>query len=151
MTGNRFADQLVKVCRKHGKPIFLLMHVEVQASRESSFAYRIFTYALRILDYFGQPATSLVVLCDADKKWRPESYGFSLPGTSLNFEFSMMKLLDYRGRWEELEASQNPFAWVVMAHLKICRKPREIIRAGRCGRCGWCEGFMSRVIIKRTF
>ena len=41
VTGNRFADQLVKVCRKHGKPIFLLMHVEVQVSRESNFAYRI--------------------------------------------------------------------------------------------------------------
>ena len=119
VTGKRFADQLVKVFRKRGKPIFLLMHVEVQASRESHFAYRIFTYALRILDYFGQPATSLVILCDTDEKWRPVSYGFSLPGTSLNFEFSTVKLLDYRNRWEELEASQNPFAWVVMAHLKM--------------------------------
>jgi hypothetical protein len=119
VTGKRFADQLVKVHRKHGKPIFLLMHVEIQASRESRFAYRIFTYALRILDYFGQPATSLVILCDTDQKWRPQSYGFSLPGTSLNFEFSTVKLLDYRERWEELEASQNPFAWVVMAHLKM--------------------------------
>ncbi len=119
LTGKRFADLLVKVYRKQGKPIFLLVHVEIQASRESSFAYRIFTYALRILDYFGQPATSLVVLCDADKKWRPHSYRFSLPGTSLNFEFSTAKLLDYRDRWDELEASQNPFAWVIMAHLKM--------------------------------
>ena len=118
-TGKRSADQLVKVYRKRGKPIFLLIHVEIQASRESHFARRIFTYALRIFDYFGQPATSLVILCDADEKWRPESYGFSLPGTSLNFEFSTVKLLDYRDRWEDLEASQNPFAWVVMAHLKM--------------------------------
>ena len=76
VTGNRFADQLVKVCRKHGKPMFLLMHVEVQASRESNFAYRIFTYALRILDYFGQPATSLVVLCDADENGDLRAMGF---------------------------------------------------------------------------
>ena len=60
-----------------------------------------------------------MILCDADEKWRPNSYGFSLPGTSLNFEFSTVKLLDYWARWEELEASQNPFAWVVMAHLKM--------------------------------
>ena len=33
-----------------------------------------------------------------------------------------MKLLDYRDRWDELEASQNPFAWVVMAHLKMQEK-----------------------------
>jgi uncharacterized protein Smg (DUF494 family) len=30
----------------------------------------------------------------------------------------MIKLLDYLPRWDELEASQNPFAIVVMAHLK---------------------------------
>jgi len=32
--------------------------------------------------------------------------------------FPTVKLLDYRARWAELEASQNPFATVVMAHLK---------------------------------
>ena len=124
-TGKRFADQLVKVYRKRGQPIVLLIHVEIQASRESSFSYRIFTYALRILDYFGQPATSLVVLCDTDEKWRPHHYGFSLPGTSLNFEFSTVKLLDYHERWDELESSQNPFAWVVMAHLKMQETRRD--------------------------
>ena len=125
LTGKRFADQLVKVYRKHGQPIFLLIHVEVQASRESYFARRIFTYALRILDYFGQPATSLVILCDTDQKWRPQNYGFSLPGTSLNFEFSTVKLLDYRDQWDDLESSQNPFAWVVMAHLKMQETRRD--------------------------
>jgi hypothetical protein len=29
----------------------------------------------------------------------------------------VIKLLDYRARWDELEASANPFATVVMAHL----------------------------------
>jgi hypothetical protein len=125
VTGKRFADQLVKVSRKRGNPIFLLIHVEIQASRESYFAHRIFTYALRILDYFGQPATSLVVLCDTDEKWRPQNYGFSLPGTSLNFEFSTVKLLDYRDRWDELASSENPFAWVVMAHLKMQETRRD--------------------------
>ena len=72
VTGKRFADQLVRVSRIRGKPIYLLIHAEIQASRESHFAYRIFTYALRILDYFGQPATSLVILCDADENWRPQ-------------------------------------------------------------------------------
>ena len=30
----------------------------------------------------------------------------------------MVKLLDYQDRWDELEKSDNPFALVVMAHLK---------------------------------
>jgi hypothetical protein len=29
-----------------------------------------------------------------------------------------LKLVDYRQRWEELESSSNPFAVLVMAHLK---------------------------------
>jgi hypothetical protein len=124
-TGKRFADQLVKVHRKRGQPIFLLIHVEIQASREAGFAFRIFTYSLRILDYFGQPATSLVILCDGDPQWRPHQYGFALPGTMLNFEFSTVKLLDYRDRWAELEASRNPFAWIVMAHLKMQETRRD--------------------------
>jgi hypothetical protein len=124
-TGKRFADQLVKVYRKRGNPIFLLIHVEIQGSRESGFAQRIFTYSFRILDYLGQPATSVVILCDGDPKWRPSRYGFVLPGTRLDFEFSTVKLLDYRDRWAELEASQNPFAWVVMAHLKMQETRRD--------------------------
>jgi len=32
--------------------------------------------------------------------------------------YPVVKLLDYRGRWEELEGSPNPFSVVVMAHLK---------------------------------
>jgi hypothetical protein len=125
VTGKRFADQLVKVYQKRGNPIFLLIHVEIQGSREAGFAQRIFTYSFRILDYFGQPATSVVILCDGDPKWRPSNYGFALPGTRLDFEFSMVKLLDYRDRWAELEASQNPFAWVVMAHLKMQETRRD--------------------------
>ena len=30
----------------------------------------------------------------------------------------MQKLLDWHARWAELEASHNPFALVMMAHLK---------------------------------
>jgi hypothetical protein len=124
-TGKRFADQLVKVYRRGGKAIFLLIHVEIQASPEKAFAKRVFTYSLRILDYFDQPATSVAILCDANPKWRPNQYGFALPGTRLDFEFSIAKLLDYRDRWAELESSQNPFAWVVMAHLKMQETRRD--------------------------
>ncbi|MCU0570980.1 MAG: DUF4351 domain-containing protein, partial [Oculatellaceae cyanobacterium Prado106] len=56
--------------------------------------------------------------CDRNSKWRPQHYGFTYPGTSLSFDFETVKLIDYRQRWDELEQSQNPFAMVVMAHLK---------------------------------
>ena len=36
----------------------------------------------------------------------------------MEFNFTAVKLLDYRSRWDELEASENIFATVVMTHLK---------------------------------
>ncbi|MCY7406271.1 MAG: DUF4351 domain-containing protein [Alkalinema sp. CAN_BIN05] len=116
--GKRFADQLVKVYQKGGNSIILLIHLEVQAEPEDIFPERIFTYLIRIFDYFHQAPISLVILCDSDKDWRPSEYNFTTLGSSLQFNFTSVKLLDYAADWEELEASQNVFATVVMTHLK---------------------------------
>lgn len=123
--GNRYADQLVQLQRKTGTPIVLLLHIEVQGSPEKKFPERLFIYALRIFDYFGQPAVSLAILCDGNPNWRPNHYSFDLPRTSLNFEFGTVKLLDYKDQWVELESSTNPFAWVVMAQLKMLETKQD--------------------------
>jgi len=36
----------------------------------------------------------------------------------MRLEFPILKLSDYESRWDELENSTNPFAVMVMAHLK---------------------------------
>jgi len=124
-TGKRYADLLVKVWRKRGKELFLLLHVEVQAKPEADFAERMFVYALRIFDRFRQPAVSVAILCDSRAEWRPNRYEFSYPGTQLSFQFDAVKLLDYQAQWEALEANPNPFATVVMAHLKAQETKRR--------------------------
>ncbi len=116
--GKRFADQLVRVQAKRGQPLLLFIHLEIQAAPEKAFAERMFIYAIRIFELFHQPPISLAILCDARPNWRPTTYGFTTPGSSLNFEFTAVKLLDYQNHWPELEQSRNPFAAVVMAHLK---------------------------------
>lgn len=116
--GKRFADQLVKAYQKNGNSIILLIHLEVQAEPEIVFPKRMFTYVIRIVDYFNQEPISLAILCDSDPDWRPNQYRFITPGSSLEFNFTSIKLLDYRSRWDELEASDNIFATVVMTHLK---------------------------------
>jgi hypothetical protein len=116
--GKRYADLLVKVWRKQGDSVWLLLHTEVQAKPEANFAERLFIYNLRIFDFFHHPAISLAILCDAQANWRPQSYEFSYPDTHLRFTFGVAKLLDYQNHWSVLEASRNPFAVVVMAHLK---------------------------------
>ncbi|BAB74275.1 hypothetical protein DSM107007_04230 [Nostoc sp. PCC 7120 = FACHB-418] len=123
--GRRYADKLVKVWQLQGEEVWLLIHVEIQAKPEDDFAERMFSYNLRIFDKFGQPAISLAILCDADSTWRPNQYSYNYPDCSLDFRFGSVKLLDYQNRWAELEASDNPFATVLMAHLKTQQTTKQ--------------------------
>jgi hypothetical protein len=116
--GKRYADQLVKVWLKRGQELWLLVHIEIQARPETHFPERMLVYHLRIFDRFHSHATSLAILCDGQARWRPNQYHFSSPDTEILFRFGMVKLLDYRQLWPELENNSNLFAVVVMAHLK---------------------------------
>lgn len=116
--GRRFADQLVKVWLKDGDSLWLLLHLEVQSQYDPDFSERMFTYSLRIFDRFRKVPVSLAILCDDSDNWRPHEYLIDHIDTKLHFDFGMVKLLDFREQWAELEISQNPFATVVMAHLK---------------------------------
>ncbi len=124
--GKRYADQLVKVWRVDGTELWLLIHIEVQAQSEKAFEQRMFTYNLRIFDRYQQIPISLAILCDESDHWRPHQYEANYPDTKLNFEFGTVKLIDYQTGWAELERSENPFAMVVMAHLKVLETKRNI-------------------------
>jgi len=129
--GRRLADKLFRVYRRDGEPEIVHLHVEVQGQPEAGFPERFFVYYYRIFDYRGGPVVSLAILADADPDWRPGEYTAELWGCSVRFEFPVAKLWDYNERWEELEASSNPFATVVMAHLKTKttrHDPRERLR-----------------------
>jgi Domain of unknown function (DUF4351) len=126
--GRRYADQLVKVWLKGGTELWLLLHLEVQSQSETEFEERMFIYCLRIFDQFRQVPISLAILCDESLSWRPHEYGAIYPDTRLHFEFGTVKLLDWRDRMDELELSDNPFATVVMAHLKVIETKRDVDR-----------------------
>jgi hypothetical protein len=116
--GQRTVDKLVKVWRRNGRAAWVLIHVEVQAQRDRTFSRRMCVYNCRIFDAYESDVVSLAVLADDDPNWRPSAYRRSLWGCSVGMNFQPVKLLDYRGREAELEASKNPFAKVVLAHLK---------------------------------
>jgi hypothetical protein len=61
---------------------------------------------------------SLAVLGDESSKWRPNTYSYAIGGCEVSLKFPIAKLLDYESRWQELETNTNPFAIIVMAHLK---------------------------------
>jgi hypothetical protein len=77
-----------------------------------------YIYNYRAFDLYRKPVISLAILGDESKSWQPDSYGYNLGGCSVKLEFPTVKLLDYQERWSELESSLNPFAIMIMAHLK---------------------------------
>jgi hypothetical protein len=125
--GRRLADKLVRVHTRDGSPLMVLTHIEVQGAFERNFAERIYVYNYRIYDKFRCPVVSLAVLTDESPAWRPVSFGYKRWGFRLEMEFPMIKLLDYNDE-AKLEENANPFAIVVMAHLKTLETrhtPRE--------------------------
>jgi hypothetical protein len=116
--GRRLADKLVKVWKLNGEETWVLIHIEIQSQEESQFGERMFVYYYRLRDKYNLPIASLAILGDERDTWRPEPFQDELWGCEVSFRFPIIKLLDYLPRWAELEASQNPFAMVVMAHLK---------------------------------
>jgi hypothetical protein len=116
--GKRLADKLVKVWKLTGEETWVLVHIEIQSQEEGQFGERMFVYYYRLRDKYDLPIASLAILGDERETWRPQPFQTALWGCRVQFEFPIVKLLDYVPRWAELEASQNPFAIVVMAHLK---------------------------------
>ncbi len=45
-------------------------------------------------------------------------YQHELHGTEVELTYRTVKIWEYNGRWTELEKDSNPFALVIMAHLK---------------------------------
>jgi hypothetical protein len=114
----RYADKLVQVYRLNGEPALVICHIEVQGQWEGNFEARMYSYNYRLRDRYDCPVVSLAILADESDTWRPQQVQDELWGCSTHFEFPIVKLVDYQADWAALEASRNPFAVVVMAHLK---------------------------------
>ena len=116
--GRRLVDKLAQVWQKDGKESWVLAHVEIQGQEETDFTKRMFVYNYRIFDRYDKPVVSLAVLADKRKTWCPNHFEYKLWGCEMEFSFPVAKLTDYLLYWKELEKDDNPFALVVMAHLK---------------------------------
>jgi hypothetical protein len=128
--GRRYADKLVKVFTRDGTETWVLVHVEVQGTAESGFTERMYVYNYRLFDRYRTDIVSLAVLADDSDSYRPSAYHRERWGCTVRFHFPIEKLLDWHARWAELEANPNPFALVVMAHLKAQESKDGVTRKG---------------------
>jgi hypothetical protein len=123
--GEVLADKLYKVWCKDGQETWLLIHIEIQGGFERGFARRMFDYNVRALQLHNRMVVSLAVLCDDRPNWRPDRFSQEAWGCELSLRFPVVKLLDYAGDLEALERHDNPFAQVVLAHLKAQETRQE--------------------------
>ncbi len=115
---NVVVDCLVKVRLKSGGEHWILVHIEFQAQKDTSFPERMFVYNTRAFNLYRVPIASYVLLADENLNWKPDSFGYGF-GQSSNFmRFGVLKLTDFIGREVELETNDNPFALAILAHLK---------------------------------
>ena len=117
----RLADKLFRVWRLDGEEAWVLIHVEIQNQVDEEFAERMYVYNYRLYDRFRRPIVSLAVLGDERPQWRPDSFGYELWGCKVQFQFPVVKLLDYADDLPALEGEPNPFGLVVVADHRRSR------------------------------
>lgn len=151
--GKRIVDKLFKVFLKNGKEQWILLHLEVQGSRQKEFPERMFTYAYRCYDKYKQPIVSIAILTDNQPNWRPNKFTIGMAGSYLSFEFLVIKLLDYRNKQAELDQSMNPFASIILSQLAALQstsKPhrlRKEIKVALIRRL-YTKGFTKETVLK---
>jgi hypothetical protein len=116
--GRKYVDKLVRVWTKAGQECWVLIHVEVQTTRDADFPLRMYVYNYRVFDRYNVPVASIAVLADDEANWRPSEFRQNLFDCDVGIRFPSVKLLDFASKVDELEASANPFAKIVLAHLK---------------------------------
>jgi Domain of unknown function (DUF4351) len=119
LRGKRLADKLAKVWLKTGRPLFVVLHSEIQGQALTDFDERMYVYNYRIKDREDCPVVSLGIITGEPGDLALGRYETLLWGCRLLFEFPVARIVDWRGREQELLASTNPFALVVLAHLKV--------------------------------
>lgn len=118
--GRSNADVLVKVWLKSGMELRILIHIEVQAQRDASFPERMYIYNYRAYDQYRIQILSIGVLADDGVSWRPDKFEYDVYGCKAGLKFPIVKLVDFREpkKRAQLERSKNPFAVMVLVHLK---------------------------------
>ena len=115
--GRRYADKLVSVWSLPGEKFHVMIHIEIQSDKDIDFPKRMYIYNYRIFDKSYLPVTSLAILADENALWKPDSFGYEQWGCKINFQFPMIKLINYKDKISNLLNQKNPFAIITAAHL----------------------------------
>ena len=127
-TGDKRVDALFQVFLKTGEERYVLVHIEVQSTRDRELPCRMFEYAYRAWDRHRQRVAGIVLLADTGPRFeQPSNFGWELWGTKMSYDVPVIRLLDLAKDRQQLEESRNVFAVATLAQLdaKATRKDPE--------------------------
>jgi len=101
----------------NGDEKWIYIHIEVQGTRQTEFAERMFVYNYRLYDRYRRPIASMAVLADEHPNWRPDYFSYGVLGSETSIRFPIAKLTDYHDKVNELLAADNSFAIVTATHI----------------------------------
>ncbi|CAK8719748.1 hypothetical protein KKHLCK_08930 [Candidatus Electrothrix laxa] len=119
----READRLLEVRLKNGEAEWILIHIEVQGSRDSGFAERMYVYNYRIFDKYRRKVVSIALLIDSRPSFRPDCFRTELFGCEVRFTYPVIKLLDFDR--PDLEKDDSPFAVITRVQLAKIKSEKE--------------------------
>lgn len=111
--GRRYADQLVKVCLKNGEEKWILIHIEIQGSKEANFPMRMFQYFYRIYDRHEEEIVALALHTSKVSIEGMEQFDYASFGTTLKYSYNNYRIENYSVL--ALTRSKNIFSKVMLA------------------------------------
>jgi len=122
----RHPDILLLVTLTDGGPACL--HIEIQCSRDATFAQRMAIYYSRLYDRFAIPVISIALLADPGLRWRPDCYRDERDGCGMTVRFRTIKLMDFRNQLNELATSLNAAEFTAATQLLAHQTRRSSVQ-----------------------
>jgi predicted transposase/invertase (TIGR01784 family) len=118
--GKKFADKLVKIVLKNQEEKWMLIHIEVQGYKDTSFPERMFTYFYRIRDKYQKDIMALAILSDNYWDFHPKAFHYEYNQTKLEYHFDTFKIIKKSD--EDLNIPNNVFSIIILAAKKSLQK-----------------------------
>jgi len=123
------SDVLAKVNLLDGQEQYILIHLEIQSSRDVDIPRRMFRYFCNIWMKHEKPVYAFALFID-ESRWRePISNVFTreFMGTKLTYEYHLQKTKNYN--YEEYLDYPNPIVTAFLIRMNYGKKSRALVKA----------------------
>ncbi|MGF1567671.1 MAG: DUF4351 domain-containing protein [Nodosilinea sp.] len=127
--GQRYEADLLVQARFQAQPSYFLIHIENQATAQTTFSQRMFRYFARLYEKYDYPVYPVVVF-SYDQPRTPGASQFTLEFpdlTVLQFRYRVIQLNQLH--WRDFLQQPNPVAAALMAKMQIDPADRPKVKA----------------------